>query len=316
MTNYFSHDYSARNDIKLQALVMNMGYEGLGFYWCIVEMLYEQGSKMELSQTKSIAFSLRTTEEKINQLIDIAFLKDENFFWSETITKRLRVQKEKASKARMSAANKWGSNLLEKNKKNRSQRLSIAREKASHTKEEWEEMKLFFNNTCVKCLNASNLNGVVKDHIIPIYQEGSDGLENIQPLCAKCNASKGPETTDYRANYCLRNNLEMPTKWLPNAYETPAIKEKESKVNKRKEESVYSTPQILDDFIFLEELQEKFPDKDVNLEIEKMKDWFASSGSKKKDYAAFARNWLRKSDNKISGGLKEVVIRPPTGAQV
>lgn len=54
--------------------------------------------------------------------------------------------------------------------------------------------------------------------------------------------------------------------------------------------------QILDDEKFLEELKEKFPRHDIQEEIEKMKDWLLSTGKKKKDYKAFARNWIRNAD--------------------
>lgn len=66
--------------------------------------------------------------------------------------------------------------------------LSIARERGTHTKEEWKTMKEFFNNTCCACFSDSN--GITKDHIIPIKNGGSDSIENIQPMCRKCNSKK------------------------------------------------------------------------------------------------------------------------------
>lgn len=102
------------------------------------------------------------------------------------------------------------------NKRKRSQRMILAREKGIHTKAEWLEMKEFFHHTCVKCNGESGLLNVDKDHIIPVYQGGSDSIKNIQPLCAKCNASKGPENKDYRQVYCSKNRILMPVKWKNN----------------------------------------------------------------------------------------------------
>ena len=55
---YFTHDYNARNDVKMQEMMMDLGCEGIGIYWCIVEMLYENGGKLPLAYTKNIAWSL------------------------------------------------------------------------------------------------------------------------------------------------------------------------------------------------------------------------------------------------------------------
>lgn len=78
--------------------------------------------------------------------------------------------------------------------------MSNAKSISDHTREEWLEMLDFFEHTCVKCLGESGLINVEKDHIIPLYLGGSNGLDNIQPLCAKCNSSKGAETLDFRPN--------------------------------------------------------------------------------------------------------------------
>lgn len=84
------------------------------------------------------------------------------------------------------------------NKQKRSIRLAAAREKGTHTKQEWKFLKLVCGNVCVSCNGESGLLNIEKDHIIPIYQGGSDSINNIQPSCAKCNASKGPDCTDHR----------------------------------------------------------------------------------------------------------------------
>lgn len=66
-----------------------------------------------------------------------------------------------------------------------------ARQIATHTREQWEALKQEFGHRCVRCGVAGVF--LERDHIIPIYQGGSDGIDNIQPLCRSCNSSKGPE---------------------------------------------------------------------------------------------------------------------------
>lgn len=96
------------------------------------------------------------------------------------------------------------------NRINRANRLKGARLLGRHSKLEWQEMKEFFNYTCVKCYGESGLINVERDHIVPIYQKGSDGINNIQPLCARCNASKGPENFDYRPFAAQKLNKQLP----------------------------------------------------------------------------------------------------------
>lgn len=129
---------------------------------------------------------------------------------------------ERSKKAREAASKKWQSKeSLSEGKKKRSERLAEAREKGKHTKEQWDEMKEFFGFTCLKCGKSEPEIEVVKDHILPIYQGGSDGLDNIQPLCRACNSGKGPENLDYRAEAAKQMGKRLPDAYK-NACGTPA----------------------------------------------------------------------------------------------
>ena len=77
----------------------------------------------------------------------------------------------------------------------RSLRMQRARILGTHTKAEWEALKAEFHHRCVKCGRAGC--HLDKDHIRPVYQGGSDALDNIQPLCAWCNAGKGRESLNW-----------------------------------------------------------------------------------------------------------------------
>lgn len=86
----------------------------------------------------------------------------------------------------------------------RNQRMRLAKLLGTHKKEQWEALKAEFGNRCVRC--GTDEYNVERDHITPIYQGGSDSIENIQPLCARCNCSKGPETFNW-ANYRRLNGF-------------------------------------------------------------------------------------------------------------
>ena len=102
------------------------------------------------------------------------------------------------------------------NHQKRYNRLKAAREKGTHTNEEWKEMLEFFEYTCCICLGSSGLKNVEKDHIIPIYQGGSDSINNLQPICAKCNSQKGSSNLDHRPQLMLILKKEMPNKYTQN----------------------------------------------------------------------------------------------------
>ena len=97
----------------------------------------------------------------------------------------------KCKKNKANARERWGKT---DDFSKRHDRLLAARQKATHTKKEWETMQSIFS-CCPRCGGSGE---PVKDHIIPLYQGGSDGIDNIQPLCRKCNSEKGSETIDYR----------------------------------------------------------------------------------------------------------------------
>ncbi|WP_213072535.1 DUF1376 domain-containing protein [Acinetobacter tianfuensis] len=142
----------------------------------------------------------------------------------------------KSVAGRKGAANKWGNESGEENKLKRSERLAAARAKASHTQQEWLSLVHVCGNQCMKCGATDNL---VKDHITPIYQGGSDGVENLQPLCRSCNASKGADTSDLRPQNWLANLQgmigdslpERLAKRLANDYQTPNPSSSPSSIN-------------------------------------------------------------------------------------
>jgi len=104
-----------------------------------------------------------------------------------------------ASKALNGANSRW--KRANTDKTTRSQRLATARAKGTHTDEQWNDLLESCGYHCCKCGIDAPL---VKDHIKPLYQGGSDSIDNIQPLCRKCNSAKGPEEVDYRPKEWLQ----------------------------------------------------------------------------------------------------------------
>lgn len=72
----------------------------------------------------------------------------------------------------------------------RSARLYAARQKGSHTKQEWSVLHDIFG-ACVSCgISYVSLNGgeATKDHIHAVVGGGCDCIANLQPVCRQCNS--------------------------------------------------------------------------------------------------------------------------------
>lgn len=67
----------------------------------------------------------------------------------------------------------------------------------SHTEAEWEALKVQFGGRCLFCGRTNR--PLTKDHVLPITQGGTDGIDNLQPLCQPCNSAKGARHLDLRA---------------------------------------------------------------------------------------------------------------------
>lgn len=109
---------------------------------------------------------------------------------------------QKAEAGTSGAAAKWGLDYMppiegEGHSMTRSRRLAKARSIGTHTQEEWAALIEVCGQECVRC-HTTDQPGPVKDHIQPIYQGGSDSIHNLQPVCRRCNSSKGAEAVDYR----------------------------------------------------------------------------------------------------------------------
>lgn len=67
------------------------------------------------------------------------------------------------------------------------------------TEAEWITLKARFEHTCLCCGRREPDIRLSPDHIVPISKGGLNVASNIQPLCERCNKSKGARTIDYRS---------------------------------------------------------------------------------------------------------------------
>ena len=105
---YFSHDYNARNDIKIKRLLLKHGMAGYGVFWSIIEELYNNANALPLDY-ETYAYELRTSSDVIKSIIndyDLFVINDEQF-GSMSVQNRLDERDKKSKKARDSAYKRW-----------------------------------------------------------------------------------------------------------------------------------------------------------------------------------------------------------------
>ena len=64
----------------------------------------------------------------------------------------------------------------------------------SFTKEEWNQKLNLTNGICPRCGIFVGIENLTMDHIIPLSKVSEDfvyTINDIQPLCHRCNSSKG-----------------------------------------------------------------------------------------------------------------------------
>jgi 5-methylcytosine-specific restriction endonuclease McrA len=78
-------------------------------------------------------------------------------------------------------------------------RTAIRGQKEHFTAQEFIDLCEYYQNTCLAC--GRNDVPMTVDHVVPVVYNGSNTIDNIQPLCKKCNCSKGTKTIDYRVRF-------------------------------------------------------------------------------------------------------------------
>jgi uncharacterized protein YdaU (DUF1376 family) len=276
-----------------------------GAYMLLIMDYWRNGAPPDDDQILCNITKMQAKEWKKNRSAIIVFFDiEDGVLRHKRIESELSSSRGNKTKAAAQSLARWGDGDSDDRGRNlRSKRLSEARSKGTHTSPEWEHVKQFHNHCCVRCGNEGE---TVKDHITPIYQGGSDSIENLQPLCRKCNASKGPEAIDFRKTGwydAFKNASYEGIKCQQNA--SPLPSPLPLKTLKSKAESALASrlpadwmPSVNDEDF----LREERPDLLVDATARRFRDyWIAQPGVKgrKVDWPATWRNWVRNERTQV-----------------
>lgn len=86
---YFSHDANAQHDFKCIKLRRELGWEGYGLFWGLIELLRcEPTYKLPLSSIEDLSYSMHTSKEKLAAIIhryELFEIEEEYFFSSRLL---------------------------------------------------------------------------------------------------------------------------------------------------------------------------------------------------------------------------------------
>ena len=105
---YFSHDANAQDDHKCMKLIDQLGMEGYGIFWALVERLRNENDyRLPISVCSIYAKRWGTSKEKVEAVVNIygLFKIEGDYFFSERLIRSMDYKSEKGKKA---AAVRWG----------------------------------------------------------------------------------------------------------------------------------------------------------------------------------------------------------------
>ena len=105
---YFKHDFNARNNPKLAKLKKQFGIEGIGIYWCLIEILYENNGKIKVELLEDLLWSERIDVDKAIKIMDIVgFTKVGDCYLFESVNQRINEREEYCNMQREKANKRW-----------------------------------------------------------------------------------------------------------------------------------------------------------------------------------------------------------------
>ncbi len=122
---FFSHDFDASNDLKIQALLKKFGFEGYGKYWKLVELMAQHNGVLEDDHFDIVSFALDFEEQdEFMEFVGFCvnrglFVLDETGLYSKSLLSRLEYKNElqkKRSEAGKRSAEKRAKAKLESDK--------------------------------------------------------------------------------------------------------------------------------------------------------------------------------------------------------
>ena len=117
--NYFPHEYTAKDDPKCERLIFEMGMEGYGIFWALLEVLRAQPDyTYPLANIPLAAYKYRTDPEKMRRVVfdfGLFVIIEDKIFFSNGLKRRMQPMDEGHNIAiesgKRGAEKRWGNRV-------------------------------------------------------------------------------------------------------------------------------------------------------------------------------------------------------------
>jgi len=215
---YFSHDSNAKDDFKCMHLIEELGLEGYGIFWVLIETLREQEQfTYPIRFLSSLARKYNTTQAKMEVVVrnyNLFIIDNDTFFFSESLNKRMSLmhkQREQRRLAGIKSGEARKNKKIERSLNGRSTDAEQLKEKKEKERKEKEKKEIdkFLNKKIIlkKFIKSRNVTDefLYRIHSIQEVQEDQYQirLEDIHNL--EIEQSKTLLTYDQVEAYISQN---------------------------------------------------------------------------------------------------------------
>lgn len=107
---YFQHDYNASSDVKILFMRQQLGMEGYGIYWFLLEQLANAGGNLPLKIVPVLAMQMQVQDVKVMAVIkqfDLFVVDESQNFFSLRLNKHLEIRKQLSEEGKRGAKIRW-----------------------------------------------------------------------------------------------------------------------------------------------------------------------------------------------------------------
>lgn len=190
---WFSHDFNAKDDPKCMLLIDELGLEGYGVYWVLIETLRgcpETKYRYSMRLIPSLARKYGTSAPKVETVIrnyGLFEIENDEFFLSPSLCRRMEKYDEKCAQMRLNAQK----GALERKKKMEKEIEILSRGDSSQhllsdssAEAELKEKKIEQNNTEEKKIENLSFSSVhaFKNHCVREFEGRAFFLPSNNPM--------------------------------------------------------------------------------------------------------------------------------------